>query len=337
MVINEILGRYLQIEGKNIVKAYQNDIIEVTFYRFNSTSYTERYYLLNCRHVFFNNIIIEDGIKEIEINTMIPIKNLFVYQTEDRYYTNAQKVYNEKLKIQKEKSSIESTEREIYYSISGNINKPKRLIVTFPGFAAPHKEVSYLIIKYSTLEKQLNPEDFLLVAFQDNYLSSGSYMLMDDNGNDLTKAVINKISSLLVELHLTDSDLLMFGASKGASTAAYYGTFFRDAKMILCVPQMNLSMYNVYRPDNVWNMVQRINDSELEFDLNYFNIIHGFQREDRDVNLFLSSKDSSNVEEINGLISTDRFKIHCSDDAHGNVTKNNTENIIKEIKEWVNQ
>src|SRR5699024_9835680 len=98
----------------------------------------------------------------------------------------------------------------------------------------------------------------------DRYGVDGTYLLFDNAGRPLHDRVTAAITELLEEHGLSDRDVLLFGASKGASIAAMIAQDLPGARQVLVVPQMNLPYYfskpvlrdGLYRNPRVWDIEQ---------------------------------------------------------------------------------
>ncbi|QOT16040.1 hypothetical protein [Paenarthrobacter sp. YJN-5] len=131
---------------------------------------------------------------------------------------------------------------DVFYSIRGNTKNPKRMLITFPGFGPSTTRISYAVSYLKALTDQ-DLKDTVMVCFQDRYLSAGSYMMVDAAGRPLYGRVCAAINQLLSRYKIGAADVLMFGASKGASIAIHYAQEYPDARLLLAVPQMNLPYY----------------------------------------------------------------------------------------------
>ncbi|MFI2103071.1 hypothetical protein ACH436_07250 [Isoptericola sp. NPDC019693] len=131
---------------------------------------------------------------------------------------------------------------DVFYSVRGNTTNPSKLLITFPGFGPSTSRISYAV----SYLKDLDEEDLantLMVSFQDRYLVSGSYMLVDNGGRPLYERVHRVIEDLVRRHGIAPHDVMFFGASKGGSIAISYAREFPQAHLLLAVPQMNLPYY----------------------------------------------------------------------------------------------
>src|SRR5690606_5161236 len=130
----------------------------------------------------------------------------------------------------------------VFYSLRGNTSSPSKVIVTFPGFGPSTSRISYAV---SYLKDLTDSElaDTLMICFQDRYLAAGSYMLVDSAGRSVVDDVNSVIVGYMQKHDIDDSQMLMFGASKGGSIAIQYADRFPKAQLLLAVPQMHLRYY----------------------------------------------------------------------------------------------
>lgn len=151
-----------------------------------------------------------------------------------QFRTKDQAVYDAKFEIKRHGN--------LFYSLRGNTENPKRLIVTFPGFTVLASSINYTV----SYLKDLTAEDLkecAILAFQDRYQVPGSYMMFDSSGRSIQEDVSGLIRSLLAKWKVEQKDLLLFGASKGATCAIYYAEPFPAAHIVVSTPQLNLPYY----------------------------------------------------------------------------------------------
>lgn len=133
-----------------------------------------------------------------------------------------------------------------WYSIRGNTESPRRIIVTFPGFPTTNSPVSYAVSYFKGLSDD-HLSDSILIAFQDRYGVSGTYLLFDNEGRPLLKRIGRIIRDLMRKYHVSEGDVLFFGASKGASIAIMCAEAFSASRLVLVAPKMNLP-YSFAKP-----------------------------------------------------------------------------------------
>ncbi|BCW46641.1 hypothetical protein [Arthrobacter sp. StoSoilB5] len=131
---------------------------------------------------------------------------------------------------------------DVFYSLRGNTTNPTRMLITFPGFGPSTTRISYAV-SYLKGITDTDLKDTLMVCFQDRYLSAGSYMMVDSAGRPLYRRVCSAIDGLLHRFKIDPAEILLFGASKGASIAIHYAKEYPGAQLLLAVPQMNLPYY----------------------------------------------------------------------------------------------
>lgn len=153
--------------------------------------------------------------------------------------------------------------RGLHYTVRGNTENPSRLIVTFPGFPPKNARVSYAVSYLKALTAE-DLSDTLMICFQDRYGVAGTYMLFDNAGAPLHDRITATITELMRRHRIPEHDVLLFGASKGASIAATAARDLPEARQVLVVPQMSLPYYcakpvlrhGLYRDRRLWDAEQ---------------------------------------------------------------------------------
>ncbi|ATG50915.1 hypothetical protein CFK38_04765 [Brachybacterium vulturis] len=151
----------------------------------------------------------------------------------------------------------------LFSSVRGNTTNPARLLVTFPGFPPANSRVSYAVSYLKALTEE-DLADTLMVCFQDRYGVSGTYMVHDNAGRLLAGRVTGAITALMRRHGIAEEDVLVFGASKGASIAAMTARDLPGARQVLVAPQMNLPYYfakpvlrgGLFRDRALWEVEQ---------------------------------------------------------------------------------
>lgn len=131
---------------------------------------------------------------------------------------------------------------DLFYSVRGNLKNPRRVLITFPGFGPSTTRISYAV-SYLKGITDADLADTLMICFQDRYMVAGTYMLTDNAGEPLRPRVHAEIARILEKYDIPESELMLFGASKGGSIATYYAEGFPSARILAVVPQMNLPYY----------------------------------------------------------------------------------------------
>lgn len=152
---------------------------------------------------------------------------------------------------------------DVYYSLRGNTTKPKKMVITFPGFGPSTSRISYAV-SYLKDMSESDLSETLMICFQDRYLAAGSYMMVDNAGRPLYNRVWQTIENLRAKYGIDESQILFFGASKGGSIAIEYAKDYPKATLLLAVPQMNLPYYfnkpffrdNLFRNSEIRKMMQ---------------------------------------------------------------------------------
>lgn len=205
----------------------------------------------------------------------------------------------------------------VFYSMRGNTKNPKRIIVTFPGFGPSTTRISYAV-SYMKQLTDAELQDTLFVAFQDRYSVSGTYMLLDSAGREIRSEIEAVIAGFLSQYGLTDDKMLIFGASKGASTALVYADKFPKARLLVAVPQMNLPYYfskpffydNLYQFDAFHRIAQPV------------EYLRRYLDEGRSIDYFYTTNDElsncSTIEYAEGLPNLRKYRF---DGVHGAVAR----------------
>lgn len=114
---------------------------------------------------------------------------------------------------------------------------PVRAVVTF----AHYKGFGGWVNPYTMLNGvTLGLKDTLYISFQDPYLTSGSYFLVDNFGEDPIPAAAEIISELLKLHNIPEERTTFLGSSKGANIAAMVSRMFDKNQLILCAYSMDL-------------------------------------------------------------------------------------------------
>ncbi|GAA1731229.1 hypothetical protein GCM10009809_28420 [Isoptericola hypogeus] len=207
---------------------------------------------------------------------------------------------------------------DVFYSVRGNTTNPSRLLVTFPGFGPSTSRISYAVSYLKDLDED-DLQDTLMVCFQDRYLVSGSYMLVDNGGRPLYDRVHRVIDDLVRRHGIAQDDVMFFGASKGGSIAITYAKEFPQAHLLLAVPQMNLPYYfnKPFFKDSLFRMPQlRELDQPQELLRRYF-------AEGRKIDYFYTNDDElsnhSLIELVHDVENLTKYRVGG---VHGAVAKN---------------
>lgn len=108
---------------------------------------------------------------------------------------------------------------------------PHRAIITFPQ----HRGFGGWLAPYSVFHgEKLAIDDCLYISFQEPYLTSGSYFLVDNSGEDPVPNAINIIRRELANYGLGESNVTLIGSSKGANIAALVSQHLSGNQLILC-------------------------------------------------------------------------------------------------------
>ncbi|APX33053.1 hypothetical protein BH708_10410 [Brachybacterium sp. P6-10-X1] len=205
------------------------------------------------QHLEYSNIIVtSDDPSDFTVD--LPVKHR-IHVGRGAFTTEEQDSYDQRYQVEQH--------GDVRYSLRGNTVDPSRILITFPGFPPATSRVSYAV-SYLKALSAADLADTLMVCFQDRYGVDGTYMLFDNAGRPLHDRVTAAITDLLRTHGLDPQDVLLFGASKGASIAAMIARDLPGARQVLVVPQMNLPYYfskpvlrdGLYRDRRVWDIEQ---------------------------------------------------------------------------------
>lgn len=184
---------------------------------------------------------------------------------------------------------------DVFYSLRGNKVNPKKIFITFPGFGPSTARISYAVSNLKDISES-DLSDTLMICFQDRYLAAGSYMMVDNSGVPLFDRVHQTIEKFRARFGVDQSEILLFGASKGGSIALHYAQGFPQAQLLLAVPQMDLPYYfnKPFFKNNLFtNPVLRSLEQPKDLIQKYF-------KEGRRINYFYTNDDElsnqSNIE-----------------------------------------
>lgn len=118
------------------------------------------------------------------------------------------------------------------------IGVPRRAVITFPQ----HRGFGGWLAPYAVFHgEKLGIDDCLYISFQEPYLTSGSYFLVDNEGNDPIPAALRVINRELHRYGLTGENATLIGSSKGANIAALVSRHFQNNQLILCNYSVDLN------------------------------------------------------------------------------------------------
>ncbi|MGP9538350.1 hypothetical protein ACT3SP_10070 [Brachybacterium sp. AOP43-C2-M15] len=131
---------------------------------------------------------------------------------------------------------------DLFASVRGNTVSPTRLIITFPGFPPANSRISYAV----SYLKALLDEDLaetMMLCVQDRYGVAGTYLVHDNAGRPVLDRLTAAIDDLRARHGIAEEDVLLFGASKGASIAVMAAQGLPRARQVLVAPQMDVPYY----------------------------------------------------------------------------------------------
>lgn len=207
--------------------------MQIRFY----TSTNEEVYALTCSTSFdtFYNVQKFLGATYFTVTS----KRFNFYETDYREYTEPQQEVN---------GYITSQEKNLFYGMRGNLENPKRIIFSFPSFAFASPDKKYPVSRF----KRLTPtalSETLVVFFQDNYSTFGTYMLFDDDGNDLILDYVKCIRSILEQYNIQEQDAMFVGNSKGGTIAMLYASYFPNAHVVSVAGHSDIRTLFEYIPN----------------------------------------------------------------------------------------
>ncbi|WP_166969660.1 hypothetical protein [Brevibacterium atlanticum] len=220
---------------------------------------------------------------------------------------------------------------KVFYSLRGNTSSPSKVIVTFPGFGPSTSRISYAV---SYLKDLTDSElaDTLMICFQDRYLAAGSYMLVDSAGRSLIEDVNAVISGFLQKHEIDDSEMLMFGASKGGSIAIQYADRFPNAQLLLAVPQMQLRYYlnKPFFRDNLFKQEGLHSIPQPE------TLLRRYFSEGRAIHYFYTHEDEqSNFSLIETVSDVENLTKYRFDGKHGDVARKALPSMLGIIRRFL--
>ena len=219
----------------------------------------------------------------------------------------------------------------VFYSLRGNATSPTKVIVTFPGFGPSTSRISYAV---SFLKDLTDSElaDTLMICFQDRYLAAGSYMLVDSAGRSIVDDVNSVINSFLEKHGVEDSNMLIFGASKGGSIAIHYADRFPKAHLLLAVPQMHLRYYlnKPFFKDNLFKQNGLHNVPQPE------TLLRRYFSEGRTIHYFYTHEDEqSNFSLIETIADVKNLTKYRFDGKHGDVARKSLPTMMGIIRRFI--
>ncbi|QMV52381.1 hypothetical protein [Ewingella americana] len=156
--------------------------------------------------------------------------------TDEKLFHPDQVIFDKKYNIKKHSLQDEN----IYYSLSGEKVRPKKILITFPG-VSNFDNINYRLSAMTSLQSRL--KDILILAFQDREGVFGNYMFETESGYPIKSIGISLINGLADRYGLTDSDLIFYGNSKGASIALKYIEKYKNSHFFIDIPQLDLANY----------------------------------------------------------------------------------------------
>ncbi len=177
-------------------------------------------------------------------------------------YTSNEPEYSENVKLRNEKVITEKVDGvDLFYHQNNEPKEVNKILFTFPGFLYHYKSDQYTL--YSL--QNIKDDDILKIAYQDRYFVQGTYLTLDDNGNEILPSLVTHIEQMMAKYNIRECDLIFFGASKGGTIAARLIPYFPDAKFIITVPQKNIEIYREVRADANDLLLQYLDLSDFDW------------------------------------------------------------------------
>ncbi len=208
--------KYLNIESFSFESSNKNVFLK--------SDGSEMYYgSSRNRHTYLYNI--KNNFKTIKLSSNT--RHLISF-SDEMQVNRTQKQYNLKVKLQNYNS--------VNYS-EMTLGKPKKLLLTFPGFNTS-SNVHYPVSLLKSMHKKL--DDIAIIATQDFSEVLGTYMSYNQYGEEFEQKLIEFIKYKLEEFDLEEKDLILYGNSKGGTIALRFSKLFREARVIADAPQLDL-------------------------------------------------------------------------------------------------
>ncbi len=205
---------------------------------------------------------------EIELNPKrhFPISNINLKTMDIQF----QEPYQKMLKITKTADlSLTANDLNLYERMGINYdprtqlwtsvvnNNSDKLLVIFPGFGG--EKYNYPVSTFKAIDT------YNKLIFADVYGNKGSYLSVDNDGEDLYERVINKIEQVCRQFSIKIENITFIGVSKGASAAIHFGKAFENAKIHAICPQLDIE----YFTRNFLLMNQFLKNSQRKYEVDY--------------------------------------------------------------------
>lgn len=187
----------------------------------------------------------------------------------------------------KEEQSININGIDIKYIFRSSQLDCKNLLIIFSGFGAKSN------FHYDFRGKSVDGVRANIVWILDIFLGNCCYYMCYKNNFYIEKAVIKFINELILQLSLCKENCIICGASKGASSALYYGIKYNFKNIIASCPQMKLGTFlTKVHPDTAIHMMNEINSENIDyFDFLIKNILLSDSLTDKNIYLISSPTD----------------------------------------------
>ncbi|GGH65096.1 hypothetical protein [Rothia aerolata] len=222
---------------------------------------------------------------------------------------------------------------DVFYSLRGNTTNPSKILITFPGFGPSTTRISYAISYLKALTED-DLQNTLMICFQDRYLVSGSYMMVDSARRPLYPRVKSVIDHFMRLYSIDDDNMLLFGASKGGSIALHYAQEFPRARLLIAVPQLNLPYY-MNKPFFRYNLFEVKAFHEM---IQPEQLLRKYLTEGRRIDYFYTNNDElsnhSVIELAHGVKGLTKYRFNGT---HGEVAKAALPTMLNIIREFLGQ
>ncbi|MCX7207975.1 MAG: hypothetical protein NT086_18745 [Proteobacteria bacterium] len=171
----------------------------------------------------------------------------------------------------------------------------QHLIVIFSGFGWPNS------ITYNFQGDTLQKNRSNILWIKDEFDSEATYYLCKGMDFSIENSVISLIEFILKGLNLSHNQCTLLGASKGGSSALYYGLKYNFKNIISCVPQMKIGSFSAYSdwPKTGEFMMGGITNEKVELLNNLLpNTLKNDTNTDKNIYLISSPNDEQFKEQI---------------------------------------
>jgi hypothetical protein len=220
--------RYINLIQKSMYK--RDFYVTVVFEKSNGLIFKEKIFFENNILQQHHNIpVLDDEIQKIYLDMNVESSNFVdLYICAERIITEEQLEYDKRFAIKRhDKVNCSKT----------IVESSNKLIVLFPGYISLNSKIKFPITAISEITEANK------LIFQDDVLTNGNYLTIDEYGNDIEAEVNIIIKEFIIENKIDESDVLFFGTSKGGSIALRIGKFYPKSTIVAVAPQLNVSYF----------------------------------------------------------------------------------------------